>query len=417
MGIHVPPALRHRRFTYLWLGQMISVAGSQMQVWALYWHIRELNSNPIAVSGIGAARFIPILVFALIGGLVADRYNRRKIIFFTQSTMALTALGLWLLTVLGAIQLWHIYLLTAVQAVAISFDGPARQSLIPNLVPGKDLPSAFSMNSIANDIGSIVGPGLSGLVIAYMGQENVYLINAASFLAVIGALAMIGSVPQQVNLAPSSKRIDLSPIGEGIRFIIGHPVISSSMILDFFATFFSSANTLLPYVARDILHVGAVQYGWLSAAQSIGAIGASLIISQKNNIRKQGKILLGAVAIFGLATVAFGISRAFGLTFLALVVVGAADSVSTIIRNTIRQLQTPDHIRGRMTSINQIFFMGGPQLGEIESGAVAQAFGIPAAIITGGIGCVIAAVWIAGKFPQIREYNGDEPTLAGATAD
>jgi MFS family permease len=189
------------------------------------------------------------------------------------------------------------------------------------------------------------------------------------------------------------------------------------MLLDFFATFFSSANTLLPFVARDVLKVGVIQYGWLSAAQSIGAVTAGVVISQRRNIRRQGTLLLLAVVIFGLATTLFGMSSAFGLTMLALILVGASDSVSTILRNTIRQLQTPDYIRGRMTSVNQIFFIGGPQLGEIEAGAVAQAFGTPAAIISGGIGCLVAVAIIAWRWPQLGRYNGDEPVMASSSAD
>ena len=181
------------------------------------------------------------------------------------------------------------------------------------------------------------------------------------------ALVLMGSVEQQVQ--PGERvTINLSAIREGIQFILAQPIILSTMMLDFFATFFSSANTLMPIFARDILHVGAIEYGWLSAAQSIGAVGVALVISQVHEIRRQGPIFLISVVIFGLATIFFGLSRLFWVAMLALVLVGAADSVSTIIRNTIRQLQTPDYIRGRMTSINQIFFMGGPQLGEVEAG-------------------------------------------------
>ena len=160
-----------------------------------------------------------------------------------------------------------------------------------------------------------------------------------------------------------------------------------------------------------------MEYGWLSAAQSIGAMTAALVISQINEIRRQGPIFLGAVVAFGLATIAFGMSRTVAMAMAGLIFIGASDSVSTIIRNTIRQLQTPDYIRGRMTSVNQIFFMGGPQLGEIEAGIVAQLFSAPFAVISGGIGCIVAVVLIARRWPQIRGYNGDEPVLAGALAD
>jgi MFS family permease len=414
--MHIPPALRHKRFFYLWLGLMISVAGSQMQVWALFWHIRTLTDQPIALGGIGLARIVPVIVFSLIGGAVADVFNRRRILFLTQSAAALVALTLGLLTRFEHINLWYIYLLTAIQAVALAFDLPARQALVPNLVPARDLPNAFSLTSIAFQTGAILGPALSGLVIAYSGQAAVYLINAASFLAVIFALILLGDVPQKVDRSRTNG-VSLEAIREGVQFIVNRPIIFSSMILDFVATFFASANTLMPFVARDVLHVGVTAYGWLSAAQSVGAMIAALVVSQLKDLRRQGRLFMGAVLFFGLATVAFGLSTVFAVAWIALALTGAADSVSTIIRNTIRQLQTPDQMRGRMTSVNQIFFQGGPQLGEIEAGAVAQLFGAPVAIVSGGIGCILAVLLIARKWPQLRAYNGDEPILAGATAD
>jgi MFS family permease len=426
MFLKIPPALKHRRFTLLWAGLLISVAGSQMQLWALLWHIRNLTNLPIAVSGIGIARFLPVLIFSLVAGLVADLYNRRTVMFITQSAMTLTAVALAYLTWTGQIQLWHIYALTALQTVAASFDGPARQALVPNLVPQEDLPSAFSMMSIAQNVGAIVGPALSGIVISNLGQYDTYLFNAVSFLAVLAALVAMGPVKQEAHPAanpaqPGASRqgiaMALMSIREGIHFILSRPIILSSMLLDFFATFFSSANTLLPFLARDVLKVGVIQYGWLSASQSIGAVTAGVIISQRRNIRRQGTLLMVAVVIFGLATTLFGMSSAFGLTMLALILVGASDSVSTILRNTIRQLQTPDYIRGRMTSINQIFFAGGPQLGEIEAGVVAQAFGTPMAIISGGIGCLVAVAMVAWRWPQLGRYNGDEPVMASSSAD
>jgi MFS family permease len=295
----------------------------------------------------------------------------------------------------------------------VAFDTPARQSLVPNLVPARDLANAFSMSSLAFQIGSIIGPALSGLVIAYLGQSYTYLFNAVSYLAVIAALILMGRVEQQVK--PTGKQtVSLASIHEGIKFIVSHQIILSTMILDFFATFFASANTLMPIFARDILHVGAVQYGWLSSAQSIGAVGAAFYISQQQEIRRQGPVFLWSVVVFGVATIIFGISRIFWLSMLSLILMGASDSVSTIIRNTIRQLQTPDYIRGRMISINQIFFMGGPQLGEVEAGVVAQVFSTPIAVVTGGIGCILAVAWVARRWPQIARFNGDEPVSAAA---
>jgi MFS family permease len=172
--IHIPPALKYRGFALLWAGLLVSIVGSQMQQWALFWHISELSKDPIAVSIVGGVRFVAVFAFSLVGGLVADRYNRRTILFLTQSTSMGVALALGLLTLAGNIQLWHIYTLTAIQAAAMAFDLPARQSLVPNLVPRHDLPSAFSLQSIAFNTGSIVGPALSGVVIGYLGQEYAY---------------------------------------------------------------------------------------------------------------------------------------------------------------------------------------------------------------------------------------------------
>jgi MFS family permease len=253
-------------------------------------------------------------------------------------------------------------------------------------------------------------------MIAYYGLSWVYLINAISYLAVIMALLAMGPVAQVVQ--PEHRpEISVAAIRAGVQFILGRPIILSTMIVDFFATFFSSANTLMPIYARDVLHVGAVAYGWLSAAQSIGAVAAAVIFSQFREIRRQGPMFIVAVVVFGLATVFFGLARSLAVAMLSLILVGAADSVSTIIRNTIRQLQTPDYMRGRMTSVNQIFFMGGPQLGEVEAGVAAQLFNAPIAIISGGVGCVVAVAWIVRRWPQIWRYNGDEPVLAGATTD
>jgi len=416
MPLHIPPSLHHRKFFYLWIGMLISIAGSQMQLSALHWHIRELTGepNPLALGGIGLARILPIILFSIVGGPVADTLNRRKILFITQSMMALIALVLAFLTYCGLITIWWIYALTAAQAVAMAFDLPARQAMVPNLVPARDLPNAFSMQSISLNAGAIGGPMLGGIIIATLGQGYTYLINAISFLAVIIALVVIGNVPQD---SKASAGISFAAVRDGFRFIISRPIILSTMLTDFFATFFASANTMMPIVARDILKVGEVGYGILSSAQSIGSVTAALVISQVTEFRKQGPVFIGSVMIFGLATILFGLSSGFILAFLALIFMGAADSVSTIIRNTIRQLQTPDHIRGRMISINQIFFQGGPQLGEVEAGIVGNLFGVPFAIVTGGIGVIISVLMIVAKWPQLRSYNGDETILAGATAD
>ena len=378
-----------------------------MQFAALLWHINILSDQPIALGALGLARVIPVIVFSLIGGAIADVFDRRKILFITQSTLIGTAAALALLTWTDQIQLWHIYTLTVIEAIASSFNNPAQQSLTPNLVPARDLPNAFSIQSMAYTTGSIIGPAISGLMIGYIGLTSVYLTNAISFIAIIFALIAMGPVPQQHAEKARSSPVSWEAISEGVQFIISRPIILSSMLLDFFATFFSSANALMPIFAADILGVGEIGYGWLLAAESIGSAVTAAIISQIDQIRRQGPILLGAVVSYGLWTVLFGVSHWYWLTFFALMMIGASDTVSMVIRNTIRQLRTPDYIRGRMTSVNQIFFMGGPQLGELEAGLVAQFFSAPIAVISGGIGCILAVGWIARRWPQLRKYEGE----------
>ena len=411
MPFALPPALRHRRYRLLWLGMLISVAGTQMQIAAILWHVNELSGEPIALGGVGLARIAPVLIFSLLAGALADTWNRRRLMLLTQTTLALLAALLAWITRTGHDTVWVIYAITAVTAGVTAFDLPARQSLIPNLVPREHLTNAFSLGSIAFQTGAIVGPALGGLVLARLGLDWAYWINALSYVAVIIALLMMGPVHQEAQPAASGG-VSLAAVAEGVRFIRGQPIVLSSMLLDFFATFFSSATALLPIFAKEILGVGPLGYGWLVSAQSVGAVCAATVISIRGQILGQGKVLLRAVTIFGLATIVFGLSRSYWLTFGALTVAGAADSVSTILRNTIRQLQTPDRLRGRMVSVNQMFFMGGPQLGELEAGLVAQLFGAPFSVVSGGVGCLLAVAWVIRRWPSLQRYRGDEPALA-----
>lgn len=378
-----------------------------MQFAALLWHIRTLSDQPLALGMVGLVRVVPVFIFSLLSGVVADTFDRKTILYFSQSLETLVAITLAWLTFSGQVELWHLYLLTAIEAIAFAFDLPARQAMVPNLLPNDELPNAFSMTSLAFTVASIAGPVLAGAVLAApnLGQPYTYLINGISFSAMFLALMLIGKVPQHTKVG---QKFELSAVREGIQYISKAPIILSSMVLDFIATFFSSAYALLPIFARDVLHVGEVGYGWLSAAEAMGAALTALVISQVPDIKHQGKVLLLAVVGYGLATVSFGLAPVFGVAFVALMVVGASDTVSMVIRNTIRQIRTPDELRGRMTSINQLFFMGGPQLGELEAGIAAQLFGPVIAVVSGGIGCIIGVAWIAKKWPMLVKYEGEE---------
>ncbi|HVH66896.1 MAG TPA: MFS transporter [Gemmatimonadales bacterium] len=401
------PALRHRDFTLLWIGQLLSFSGSRMQTAAILWHVSLLaapGSKGIALGLVGAVQVVPIIVFAVLSGVVADALDRRKVMLATQTLMALLAATLAALTFVGLHAVWPIYLLAAASSAAASFDGPARQALIPNLVPREHLANAIGLNTLMFQFASVAGPTLAGLLIAGPGIAWVYAVNAASFLMVIAALLVMRARPQEATA--SATRITWAAAREGLRFVFAQPIVRSTMLLDFIATFFASATALLPIFAQDILHVGARGYGWLYAAPSLGAAAAGVVMAYWiDRVERRGAMLLWAVAAYGAATVVFGISKNFWLTLLCLAAVGGADTVSTVIRNIVRQLETPDELRGRMTGVNMVFFMGGPQLGELEAGAVAQLFGAVASVVSGGLGCLLATAVVARREARLRHYR------------
>jgi MFS family permease len=347
--------------------------------------------------------------------VAADALDRRRLMLVTQTALTLVAAALAFLTVTGRDALWAIYLLSALGAAATAFDGPARQALVPNLVPAAHLPNAISLNSIMFQLASVLGPSLAGIVIATLGVGWAYLLNAASFLAVIAALLLMRGVPAPA--ADLRSQLSLGAAREGLRFVFSRPLIRSSMLLDFVATFFASATALLPIFAQDVLRVGPEGYGWLYAAPSLGALVAGAgMVRFVERIDRRGQVLLWSVAGYGLATVVFGASRSFWLTFACLALTGATDTVSMVLRNIIRQLATPDHLRGRMTSVNMMFFMGGPQLGELEAGIVANLFGAPLSVVSGGVGCLAATAWVAARTPELRAYRSEATTtVAGAS--
>ena len=412
-------ALGYRNFRLLWGSQLISMAGSMMQNAAILWHVSLLSApahRGLALGMVGLVRVVPIVAFSLVGGVVADAHDRRRLMLITQSGMTVVAVLLAWLAFLGLKTLWPVYLLAAISSAFGSFDAPARQSLIPNLVPRALLPNAIGLNTIMFEIAAVLGPALGGLVIGTGGVAWAYLLNAVSFLLVIWALLEMRDVPERSGTEKPD--ISLRAAREGLSFVFRSPLIRSTMLLDFFATFFASAMALLPIFAQDVLKVGAQGYGLLSAAPAVGAmITSAALVPLADRIRRRGATMLWAVVGYGLATVGFGLSHSFWLTFLCLALTGVTDTVSMVIRHIVRQLHTPDAMRGRMTSVNMIFFMGGPQLGELEAGVVANLFGAVVSVVTGGIGCLLATGWVAARTPELRRYTrgGEEAAIAPVT--
>ena len=421
MSAATPPtarwvALRHRDFRLMWGAQFVSVIGSQMQATAVNWHVYQLlrgqsvqlagysfDAGALGLGLVGLSRVIPIIVFALIGGAIADAVDRRKVMTWTQIAAAIFATGLALFSFSGNEAVWPIYVFTALGAATGVFDNPARQALVPNLVPKEHLTNAISMNMLAFDTATVIGPALGGVLLARVNIGWLYAFNAASFVGVLLAVLLMAYREPARTQAP---QVNLSAIKEGLRFTFGTPIISSTMLLDFLATFFSSARTMLPVIASEVLRVGAEGYGLLSTAQSVGSVLAGFFIAlRKQEIQRQGVVLLVCVGLYGLATALVGISTNFVFSYVLFAITGAADTLSAIIRGIIRQLNTPDYLRGRMIGVNMMFFMGGPQLGELEAGLVAAALGVPFAIVSGGIATVLLTAWVGWRFKALRGYT------------
>ena len=397
-------ALRHRDFRWIWAGQLVSEAGTNMQVVAINWHIYLLTHSPVALGTIGLIRVAPLIFFSLMGGVYADAHDRRRILLFTQSAMMLLAGFLWFLTGMGKISVALIYLLAALTAAASAFDGAPWQAIIPNLVPAEELTNALSLMNVQRQMAMVVGPALAGFIIAWQGVTAVYLINTFSFLAVLFAL-LIMKKPAQQKLGAS--KVSLSALAEGISFVRHSELLLSTVLLDFVSTFFSSASALLPIFATEVLKVGAQGLGVLHAAQSAGAVAAGAVMSSLGVVKKKGTLVLVSITIYAAATVIFGGSQWFLLSILALACVGAADTVGAIMRQTIRQMATPDHLRGRMTSVVRIFSNGGPQLGNFEAGLVAALIGAPLSVMTGGIANLILIAVIAWRIPRLTKFESD----------
>jgi MFS family permease len=382
-------ALAYRDFRLLWSGLLISQAGTQMRVVAVSWQVFLLSHSAFQIGALGLFQAIPTMGFSLVAGVIADAFDRRRLLMFTEITLALCSAALALLTIFNLINVALIYAIAFISSSVGSLDYPTRQALIPKTAPNEQLPSAYSLNTLMFNMATIVGPTLGGFAIAGLGVAGVYWFDVASFLCVIAALILmrVDGRPGEGRTAPG-----VQSLVDGLRFLRRNPVILSVMLLDFCAMFFGSTRSLLPIYAANIYHVGPQGLGLLLAATAVGAVLAAFFSGPVIRWRHQGLGILFAIAAYGGCIVLFGLSVwsfAMGLFFLA--VSGAADMVSTVLRNTIVQLGTPDDFRGRVSSVYAVFAIGGPMLGQFEAGTVANFTTAPLAAFIGGfivIGCV-----------------------------
>jgi MFS family permease len=398
-------ALSHRDFRLFWGGSFVSQMGDQMQIVAIAWQLYEMTHSAVALGLIGLSTLVPMVIFSLIGGVFADKVNRKKLLIICQFLLAILSGFLYFTTNSQIVTPLMIYIILALSAVATSFNMPAKQSVIVNLVPREIFINAVSLNTLQRQVAIVIGPAIAGFLIAFGGVSLVYLFNTISFLVLIGAFILM-NIPEREE----KREVELhwSSVKEAFHFVFKRPILYSTMTLDFFATFFGTANILMPIFAQDVLKVGASGLGFLYSAPAIGGVIAGLYFSGQRKIINQGKIIIISVLIYGAAIVGFGLSRNYYLSLLFLAIMGMGDMVSTIVRNTLRQMLTPDYIRGRMVSVNAIFVRGGPEAGDLEAGFLAHAIGAPFATVIGGFGTILVTLVIAKLVPDLTKYKGEK---------
>lgn len=395
--------LRNRNYALLFWGQLISAAGTQMQVVAVAWQVYLLTHSAIALGIIGLVQAVPRLVFSLVGGVYADALDRRKMLLVIEVTLACMSIILALCTISHVINIWIIYGVVLVSASVSAFEFPTRQAIIPTLVPRNQMASAVSLSMVMMQLTFVIGASLGGFVIAWLGVANTYWIDVLSYVVVLVSL-LVMVVPRVAT--EKRAQAGVGALKDGIQFLREHPVILAVLSLDFFATFFGSPKALLPVYASDILHVGPQGLGVLLAATSIGAVTLTPLTGRISRIARQGLGIVLAIIAWGVFIVAFGIAPGpLWLSAVLLAGAGAADMVSMILRGLIVQLITPDEFRGRISAVNAMFVIGGPMLGQFESGVVAGLFSPELSVITGGAACIIATLAIVAFVPSLLKVK------------
>lgn len=396
--------LRYRDFRLLWAAEALSQAGSQIQRVAIAWQVYELTHDAFKLGLLGLFRFIPILIFGLIGGVIADRGDRRHTLIWTQTVLLGLALVLAAMSGTGRITIWVIYLVTMAAAIFEGISNPTRQALMPLLVPRTELPSASTMGVLVSHVAQVVGPAAGGIIIATLGTTGAYVIDALSFLAVIVAVLMMHQRPPPVAITMSGYQAAV----EGLRFLWRTPTLFGVMLADFLATLFGACTVLMPIFADEILNVGPRGLGLLLAAPAAGAVTMAILLSVTHLPDRAGLWVLGSIVAYGCFLVAFGWSTTLWVSLLFLALSGAADAISMALRHATRTLLTPDDLRGRVASVHRALGMGGPQLGEFQKGITASLIGAGPAVMLGGLATVGVAALVAWLFPSIPRYRMSE---------
>jgi len=394
--------LKQREFGLFWASLLFSAVGSQISTVAIAWQVYEITNSPFQLGLAGLFRALPIMLLSIPGGVLADRMDRRHLLIITQSLAALLALALALLSYFGNVQVWHIYLVTFLSGAVGIFDSPARTALIPTLVRPEQLATAYALNITWRQIATLAGPFIGGIVIATVGISTSYFIDALSFFSVIICLALMRARPV---VAARKKDSPLENVRAGFEFIRDNSVILGLMGMDTCVQFFGAYRSMMPVFARDILAVGPTGLGALLGVPAFGALAGSGIVLAAGNPRRKGRLIIGVTLIYTAGLVCFALSRSLILSLVIVFLLGLVDAIGETLRDTLVQLITPDHMRGRVKSFDQVFMSAGTYLGHAQIGTAATFLGVSGALVMGG--CLgSAGVLLVAKFARrLREID------------
>jgi MFS family permease len=400
-------ALRVPDFRRLLAGHLVWVLGSQMQTVGVGWQLYEKTSSTMALGMVGLVQVVPIIGLALLAGQMADRFDRRKVLMVATTLSAFCSFGLAAVTILGG-NVLLIYTLLFLNGVARSFQGPARSSLMPQLVPIPIFGNAVKWSVTGFELSAMIGPALGGASIAIMkGTTLVYLSAGSAAIFFLVMLAQLTKRPYVAEQSTESKpgSSNLATILAGLGYVWQTRILLAAMMLDLFAVLFGGAVALLPVYAKDILKVGPTGLGWLQAAPSLGAVTMAITSTHLPPLKKAGRSMLLAVAAYGVATIIFGLSGNFLLSLVMLFLTGAFDNISVVVRQTLVTISTPDEMRGRVSAVNGMFISASNELGRFESGSIAFLFGTVFSVAGGGVGTLIVVSLVALFSPQLRRYG------------
>jgi MFS family permease len=414
----LPDVLRNRDFDLYWGGVVLSQVGTRGAVAANLYQVYELTGSTAQVGLVGVAQAVALIALSPLGGVVADRMDRRRLLQYSQAAALIVSAVLAAVTLAGSATTWMVVLSSLLATAAATFDQPARQALIPALVPRERLVDAFALINPSRELAVLTGPALAGVLIAVWGPGAVYLLDAATYALLVVTLTMIrartGVTGGSPGVTGGSREPVLRSLAEGLAHFRRRPVIGQLMGLDLAATVFGAYRVLLPAYALDVLHAGATGYGLLSAAPSAGALIGSVLVFRLVRSRRSGVLVLASTAAYGLVVVGFAQATSFPAALVLAALLGVADAVSTTVRQAAVQIETPDGLRGRVSAIYQMASRGGPALGDGVVGAAAGALGPVLALTVGGLVPVAAALGTALGGRTVRRYTiaGAEPATA-----